>query len=90
MKKSIVGNLHDKTEYIIHKKILKHTLNVILLVLKKVHRVIKFNQYAWLKPFLDMNTDPRKKSENDLKKHFLKLINNAVFGKTMENLSKRY
>ena len=90
MKKPIVGNLHDKTEYIIHIKILKHTLNNIVLVLKKVHRVIKFNQYAWLKPYLGMNTDLRKKSENDFKKHFFKLINNALFGKTMENLSKRY
>ena len=70
MKKSIVGNLHDKTEYIIHIKILKYALNNIVLVLKKVHRMIKFNQYAWLKPYLDMNTDLRKKSENDFKNHF--------------------
>ena len=70
MKKSIVGNLHDKTEYIIHIKILKHTLNDIVLVLKKVHRVIKFNQYAWLKPYLDMSTDLRKKIRKWFEKIF--------------------
>ena len=47
------------------------------LVLKKFYRVIKLNQNAWLKPYIDMNTD--------LKKYFFKLMNNAGFGKTMEN-----
>ena len=55
----LAGNLHDKTEYVIHLRNLKQELNHGL-VLKKVHKVIKFNQNAWLKPHIDMNTDLRK------------------------------
>ena len=62
-----VANLHDKTEYVIHKRKLKQALNHGL-VLKKVHKVIKFNQNAWLKPYFDMNTDLRKKPKNDFQK----------------------
>ena len=51
----VVANLHGKTEYVIHIKNLKQTLNYDL-VLKKVHRLIKFNQNGWLKPYIDMNT----------------------------------
>ena len=58
----LVANLHDKTEYVIHIRNLKQALNHGL-VLKKVHRVIKFNQNAWLKPYIDMNTALRKKSK---------------------------
>ena len=58
----LVANLCDKTEYLRHIRNLKQTLNHIL-VLKKFHRVIKFNLNAWLKPDIDMNTGPRKKSK---------------------------
>ena len=64
------ANLHDKTEYIIHIRNLKQGVNHGF-VLKKVHKVIKFNQKAWLKPYIDMNTNLRKKAKNDLKKDFL-------------------
>ena len=53
---------------------------------KKVHRIIQFNQEAWLKPHIDMNTKLRTKAENDFEKDFFKLMNNAVFRKTLGNV----
>ena len=83
----LVCNLHDKKKYVVYISILKQALDHAL-KLKKVHRVIEFNQEAWLKKYIDMNTELRKKASNDFEKDFFKLMNNAVFGKTMENVRK--
>ena len=85
--KKLVANLHDKTEYVICIRNLKQALNHGL-VLKNVHRVIKFNQNAWVKLYIDINKNLRKKAKNDFEKDFFKLMNNPVFGKTMKNMRK--
>ena len=80
-------DLHNKTKYVVHVKSLKQALNHGL-KLKKVHRIIEFNQEAWLKPYIDMNTELRKLAKDDFQKDLFKLMNNAVFGKTMKNIRK--
>ena len=58
-----VSNLYDKTEYIIHIRNLKHALNH-RIILKQLYAVIKFNQEAWLKPYIDMNTKQHNMAKN--------------------------
>ena len=66
---------------------LSYTLNH-RLILKKVYRIIKFNQNAWLKPYVDMNTKLSQKAKNNFEKYFFKLMNNTVFGKILQNMRK--
>ena len=79
--KKLVCSLLNKNKYVI--QVLHHGLK-----LKKMHRIIEFNQEAWLEPYIETNTELRKLADNPFDKDFFKLMNNAVFGKTMENIRK--
>ena len=85
--KKLVRNLQNKKKYVVRIKSIKQALNHGL-KLKKIHRIIKFNQKAWLKPYIDMNTELRKLAKDDFEKDLFKLMNNPVFGKSMENIRK--
>ena len=78
----LICNVKDKEKHVVHIRALKQALEYEL-VLEKVHRVITLNQKAWLKTYIDLNTELRK---NESDKDFFKLMNNLVFGKTMENV----
>ena len=82
-----VPNLYGKWNYVIHIRALDQALSHGL-ILECIHRAIEFNQSAWMKPCIDFNTQLRTKATNEFEKDFFKLMNNSVFGKTMENIRK--
>ena len=83
----LVPNLHNKRNYVIHIQALNQAL-AHGLILDRIHRAIEFDQSAWMKPYIDFNMQLRTQAKNDFEKDFFKLMNNAVFGKTMENIRK--
>ena len=83
----LVYSTGNKENYVVHIRALKQALNHGL-KLTKVRRIIQFDQEAWLKPYIDMNTKLKKEATNDFEKDFFKSMNNAAFGKVMENIRK--
>ena len=85
MVNKLIPMLNNKKEYVVHYRNLQLYMDLSLKV-TKVHRALKFKQSPWLKQYIDFNTNKRKEANTLFEKGFFKLMNNGIFGKTMETL----
>ena len=83
----LIPTLTDKEEYVLHYRNLQLYLNLGLKI-KKVHRVLEFDQSPWFKQYIDFNTEKRKHAKNSFKKDFFKLMNNSILAKQWEICAK--
>ena len=84
----LIQSLSNKSNYTVHYITLKLYVSLGMEV-KKVHRVLKFKQTKWLKPYMELNTAKRKESRNKFEESFFKLMNNSCYGKTLESKRNR-
>ena len=86
--KKLITSLEDKKGFVCDYRTLKQSIKEGL-VLKKIHSAIEYEQKAWLKPYIELNTKLRQESNSELEKDRFKLLNNAIYGKTIVNVLKR-
>jgi hypothetical protein len=81
----LTATLHEKKRYILHYRNLKTYLRLGM-KLKKIHKMVRFSQTAWLKTYIEFNSQKRRETNSEFLRSFFKLLNNAVFGKSLENI----
>ena len=86
--KKLIPNIGDKTKYVVHYKNLGYYLSLGIILIK-IHRILSFRQSNWFKKYVGFNTEKRKKSTDEFNKNLYKLLNNCIYGKSIENIRKR-
>ena len=86
--KKLFPNLDDKVKYVVHYEDLKYYLSLGIKPIK-IHRILSFKQSNWLKKYVDFNTKKRQESTDEFNKNLYKMLNNCIFGKSIENQRKR-
>ena len=83
--KKLIPNLGDKVKYVVYYKNFKY-YSSLGMKLVKIHRILRFRQSDWLRKYVDCNTQKRKQSTDEFNKNLCKLLNNCVYGKSIENI----